>query len=101
MEIKGDVGNGSAKYLAVAFGSSSQMQDAEMYYCTGRTFRSGVIVTQYLHPTTDQTLTVRSTTSNESYLSSDLCFLPVLCRLNVVARPLLYSATKECERTKE
>ncbi|XP_039261011.2 putative ferric-chelate reductase 1 isoform X1 [Styela clava] len=50
MEISGDTGGGS-RYAAVAFGQVDDMQDADLYFCTGSSIQSGVIVTRRAQPT--------------------------------------------------
>ncbi|CAK8680834.1 unnamed protein product [Clavelina lepadiformis] len=42
MELRGGAGGGT-EYVAVAFGTVNRMQDADLYFCTGTTLRSGVI----------------------------------------------------------
>ena len=57
MEIRG--GTGANSYAAAAFGSTANMQNADLYFCDGTNIRSGTINQRYDPPVIDATLPVR------------------------------------------
>ena len=57
MELNG--GNGLNKqYSAVAFSPTGKMKNSDLYYCTGKQLKSGVIEMQYSTPKTQSHLPV-------------------------------------------
>lgn len=51
MEISGSSGN-EKQYSAIAFALQPEMKNADLYYCTGKDLKSGVIQQQYETPET-------------------------------------------------
>ena len=65
MELRGGAGGGT-EYVAVAFGTVNRMQDADLYFCTGTTLRSGVIQRFRRPPRIFRALPVSNLVNNES-----------------------------------
>ena len=57
MEVSGGSGNGG-QYVGVAFSPNGQMENSDLYYCTGDRLISGVINTR-VQPTVTTSLPVR------------------------------------------
>nr|CAB3247152.1 putative ferric-chelate reductase 1 [Phallusia mammillata] len=48
--------NSGDQYVAIAFATSGLMENADLYYCTGAEFKSGVIGARYVQPVTDASI---------------------------------------------
>jgi len=57
MELSGGIGGGN-EYVAVAFSPDGLMHNSDLYYCTGKDLKSGVIKKRYNTPSTDSALPV-------------------------------------------
>jgi len=76
MELSG--GSGANSYVAVGFAPAAQMQNADVYYCTGTALKSAYIGTRYSDPVVDGSLPVYFACKRRIELWCAFCVLIVV-----------------------